>query len=314
MRLLKMFFGKIFWLGLIVILLSCIVDMKWGGTFWVSIIVNCASTVGIAVMLGAIFDFSRNSEEFIGFMSDIIKRTMITKDFLEELTDEEKKNVLETVVIPSNSYLKKYSSINNYYQKAIDAFVDLGKTPFKTNLTINIIAKIENNTVVCEGNVSYRRYRVGDKYKPIITTFERTDSAMQNNYILLPDGTRYDLKPSEDVEVIEQDELQQEKILKKFITNVPDEYNEFPYITICREIKEVGCDHWINFNWSSLTACDGICFELHCLDGLIIKEHKVFDNPKLYEINLNTQEDKINIVSTSWLNEYTGFSVIVAKK
>ena len=137
MKLLKLFFGKFFWWGLILILGSCILDMTFGEGFWKEVVVSSVSTFGVALMLGAIFDFSRNTEEFTGFISGIIRETMITKDFLGTLTDEEKKNVLKTVVIPRNSELKKYCSINNYYERTIDNFIDLGEKPFKTNLTIN---------------------------------------------------------------------------------------------------------------------------------------------------------------------------------
>ncbi len=95
---------------------------------------------------------------------------------------------------------------------------------------------------------------------------------------------------------------------------VADNLKEYLYITLCKDIKEIGYNHWIVFNWSSLTPCDGISFELQCMDGLIIKEYKVFDNPKLYKINPNDNKDKIDIISTSWLNEYTGFTITISKK
>ena len=63
-----------------------------------------------------------------------------------------------------------------------------------------------------------------------------------------------------------------------------------------------------------MTPCDGITFELQCLDGLIVKEYKVFDNPKLYEITVNQEKDRITILSSGWLNEYTGFTILISKK
>ncbi len=59
------------------------------------------------------------------------------------------------MVTPTNSQLEQCSPINHYYKKSIDSFIELYNRPFKTNLTIHLIARIENNVVVCEGNVSY---------------------------------------------------------------------------------------------------------------------------------------------------------------
>lgn len=313
-KIFKRFFGKFFWIGIIVILVAGIIELTAEKCFVANLFVSVLSTVGVALLLGAIFDFSKNSEEFISFMSDIIKRIIITKDFLGTLTKEEQKNILELVVTPTDVQLEQCSSINQYYKKSINSFIDLYNRPFKTNLTINLIAKIENDIVICEGSLSYRRYKVGEKYKSIETSFERIDSAILNTYILLPDGSRRDLREDDDIEVKSKDELQEEKVGKKYMTNIPEEYNQYPYITLCKDIKEIGHDHWITFNWTSLTPCDGISFELYCIDDLVIKEHKVFDNPKLYETNVNVEKNKINILSNSWLNEYTGFTITISKK
>lgn len=132
--------------------------------------------------------------------------------------------------------------------------------------------------------------------------------------MFFPQLVRHNLVENDDIDVKKSDDLKMEKIGKMYITNISDKFNHCPYITLCKEIEETGYDHWTVFNWSSLTPCDGICFELHCLDNLIIKEYKVFDNPRLYEININSGKDKINIVSSSWLNEYTGFTLTISKK
>ena len=169
----KLIFGKYFSIGIILILIASILNIKVNDCFFIQIIENCLSTIGVALLLGSIFDFSKNTEDFIQFMSNIIKRIIVTKEFLTELTDEEKKNILELVITPTNTQLEECSSINHYYKKSIESFIDLYNIPFKTNLTIHLVAKIEEGIVVCEGNVSYRRYKVGNDYKPIVTSFEK---------------------------------------------------------------------------------------------------------------------------------------------
>lgn len=312
-NILKKFFSQYILLGIIVILLANIINNYFIDCFWKNVIVNSLSTVGIALTIGSIFDFSKNTNEFTSFISNILKKIIITKDFLGELTNEEKKNVLELLIVPTDSQIEECSSIETFYKKSIENFVDLYNREFKTNLNIHVTAYVENGIVVCRGNISHRRYKINERYHPIETNFEKTDSEMTNSYILLPSGERIDLKENEDIDVKGESELKHEKLGKKYLTNIPEQINNFPYITLYKEIKEVGYDHWTVLNWSSLTPCDGISFELQCMDGLIVKEYKVFDNPKLYEITTNSKKDKINILSSGWLNEYTGFTILISK-
>lgn len=313
-KFLKNFFSRYLLYGIICILISAIIDSYFNDCLLKSIITNTLSTFGIALAMGSIFDFSINSDSFTSFVSGILKKIIITKDFLAELKQEEKKNVLELLITPTDKQIEECSSIDTYYKKSIDSFVNLYSQQFKTNLNIYVTAKMENGVVVCVGSVTHRRYKINGRYQPIETNFEKTDSKMSNTYILLPNGDRVDLKENEDIEVKNQAELKCEKIGKKYMTIIPETYNIYDYITLYKEIKEVGYDHWNVFNWSSLTPCDGITFELQCLDGLIVKEYKVFDNPKLYEITVNQEKDRITILSSGWLNEYTGFTILISKK
>lgn len=312
-KFLKKFFSQFILYGVILIFVANIIDNHYDDSFWKNVLIDTLSTIGIALAIGSIFDFSKNSSEFTNFVSGILKKIIITKDFLGELKNEEKKNVLELLIVPTDGQMEECSSIETYYKKSINTFMNLYNQQFKTNLNIHVTAKIENGVVVCCGSVSHRRYKINGRYQPIETNFEKDNCEMLNSYILLPTGDRVDLKENEDIEVKNQSELKQEKIGKKYLTIIPEKYNKYPYVTLYKEIKEIGYDHWTIFNWSSLTPCDGISFELQCMDGLIVKEYKVFDNPKLYEITLNETRDKINILSSGWLNEYTGFTLTISK-
>ena len=116
LKLFKMFFGKIFLWGIVAILVSCIISLKFDDIFWVKIFADLISTVGVALMIGSIFDFSRNTEEFTSFVSGILKKIIVTKEFLGELENDKKKGVLELLVTPTNSQIEQYSSINQYYK------------------------------------------------------------------------------------------------------------------------------------------------------------------------------------------------------
>lgn len=65
MKFFKRFFNKYFVIGFIIILFSIIFDLKLPDCFWKLTIVNALNTIGVALLIGSIFDFSKNSDDFM---------------------------------------------------------------------------------------------------------------------------------------------------------------------------------------------------------------------------------------------------------
>lgn len=310
----KLFFTKYTIWGTAIILISIIIDLcNSNNLFWLDVLKNGLSTFGCALLVGAIFDFSKNSEAFTIFVSNILRDIVISKEFLNVMSEEEKKNSLELILKPTNLQIEQCSSIDLYYKKSIDTFMNLYKTPFKTDLVINIRILKENGRVVAKGDMTHKIYKVNGEYQPIITTFERDDCKILDSYIILPTGNKVKLesdyvKETNDKNVIDENG----EIARKYETIIPRDYCEYQFLTVCREIFEPGNDHWINFHWLSLTICDGIYFKLICEAGISIKDYLVFDNKKCYDIEVNSEKDEIIIISTNWLNSYSGFTITVS--
>lgn len=310
----RLFFTKYTIWGVVIILVSVIIDLcNTDNIFWVDVIKNGFSTFGCALLVGAIFDFSQNSEAFTIFVSNILRNIVISKEFLNVMSEEEKKNSLELILKPTNLQIEQCSSIDLYYKKSIDTFMDLYTTPFKTDLIINIRILKDNGRLVAKGDMTHKIYKVNGEYQPINTTFERDDCKILDSYIILPTGNKVKLE-SDSVKVTnDKNEIDENgEIARKYVTIIPSEYCEYPFLTVCREIFEPGNDHWINFHWLSLTICDGIYFKLTCDNGITIKDHLVFDNKKCYDIEVSSDKDMITIISTNWLNSYSGFTVTVS--
>ncbi len=77
--------------------------------------VSVLQTVGIAFMLGTIFDFSKNSEGFIEFISKILADIVIGKSFLSQLEDDGKKDALSLILRPTTKQIIQYSRIEDYF-------------------------------------------------------------------------------------------------------------------------------------------------------------------------------------------------------
>lgn len=126
----KYFFGKYFWIGIVIILFACIIELIGPHTFGsenvdrvsaftTDISISILKTIGIAVMLGAIFDYSKTTDSFMDFVSKILSDIIIGKTFLSKLGDEEKKDALALILRPSENQITQYSRIEDYFQRKI---------------------------------------------------------------------------------------------------------------------------------------------------------------------------------------------------
>lgn len=88
--------------------------------FALKILVSILQTVGIAFMLGAIFDFSKNTEGFINFISKILADIVVGKSFLSKLENNGKRDALKLILRPTTNQIIQYSRIEDYFQKKIN--------------------------------------------------------------------------------------------------------------------------------------------------------------------------------------------------
>lgn len=305
------FFSKYFVIGMILILIAIIVDQWQYECFIIDILKNALQTVGIALLIGSIFDFSKNTKGFLDLVTGILYQIVISKDFLVKMSQEDKRQALELILRPSSEQLEKCGNIDDYFKKGIDNSMGMFETDFKTNLVISAEAKKENGVVVVSGVMTNRVYRIRDEYDAIYTTFEKGESEILNTVIIHPEGEENSVIGENNVSVPRKEG---EQIGKKYQLDIPEELQKYPYLTIKREFKEPGHDHWTNFHWTSLTPCDGIVFNIKCEEGLIVKDYLIFDDKKLYNAYLSEDKRNLQIISINWLNRFTGFTMTISEK
>lgn len=296
-------FSKFSVIGSGLILLSIIIDLNDFGYFFVAVVTNFMQTVGVALLIGSIFDFSKNSEEFMVFVSNILKDIIVSKNFLQGLEDKEKKKALQMILTPSGNQLEQCSDIQMYFKKKIDDTMEIFHTNFKTNLVVNAEARKVNDIVQVFATLSYRVYKIEDKYAPIMTTFERSECNVGRSYIISPDG----VKEIKDQNITQEGVTISPTNVKVYSYEIPEELYKYPYLTIKKEVIEKGYDHWTNFHWNTLTPSDGITFNIRCFDDLHIKEYFIFDSEDLYNVTESADKTSIDIISTSWLDKHSGF-------
>ena len=308
MKFFRRFFNKFFVIGFITILISIIIDLSINDCIIKMIIVNLSNTIGIALLIGSIFDFSKNSNDFMDFVSSILKDIIVSKNFLKGLEDKEKKKALEMVLTPSGNQLEQCSDIQMYFQRKIDETMEIFHTNFKTNLVVNAEIRKLDGIVQTFITLTYRVYKIEDKYFPLITTFEKEDCNVEKSYIISPEG----VKEISEKDVTSTDEDISPINVKTYSYEIPEELYKYPYLTIKKTVIEKGYNHWTNFHWNTLTPTDGITFTLKCYDELHIKEYFIFDSEEFYNITEADDKTSIDIISTLWLDKHSGFVFTVS--
>lgn len=242
------------------------------------------------------------------FVSSILKDIIVSKNFLKGLEDKEKKKALEMVLTPSGNQLEQCSDIQMYFQRKIDETMEIFHTNFKTNLVVNAEIRKLDGIVQTFITLTYRVYKIEDKYFPLITTFEKEDCNVEKSYIISPEG----VKEISEKDVTSTDEDISPINVKTYSYEIPEELYKYPYLTIKKTVIEKGYNHWTNFHWNTLTPTDGITFTLKCYDELHIKEYFIFDSEEFYNVTEADDKTSIDIISTLWLDKHSGFVFTVS--
>lgn len=314
------FFTGWFFLGIILVLISIGISMYFDKVnvehwayefrFAATIIANIFSTVGIALFVGCIFDFSKNSEAFIGFVSNILSDIVVSKKFLSTLSTKDKEQALRLILKPMDSQIDQYANINALFEKKVQEAMTMFDTNFKANVVLNVEAKLENGKVCCYTTVTYTIYRINNKFESLKVYFEKENSESSDVKIISPLGEK-SIKKEENTSKQKVEIGGVKYDYYNFI--IPQEYNQFDHLTIKRTTKEPGEDHWIDYIWQTITPYEGVTCSIKCFDGLTIKHYMIFDNKAYYHIESSEDKTKLEITSSQWLDSNTGFSVVIAK-
>lgn len=309
------FFTIWFWLGLVLMLTSLVIPAVFDPNKLntvlkkaVDIFAGLLSSIGIALLVGCIFDFSKNSEAFMAFVSKLLSDIIVSKKFLTSLGNSDKKAAMKLILQPSDRQVEQYSNVNEYFKKKIDDNMRMFDTNFKTNLRLNVEAKRdEKGRVYCESLLTYHIYKVREEFEPIKLIIEEgTNGKRPEIKIISDDGEHPILENNLEATADSNNNC------STYMLKIPDKLQEKDHLTIQYKITETGKDHWMNYHWKTITPCEGILFYIRCLDDLVIKDHMIFDNDKYYHTDLANDKKSLNIVSSQWLECDTGFYVTVA--
>jgi len=277
---------------------------------------------GIALIIAYIFTFVSSTHNFIEFIRDKLINIMITKDFLDRLSNDERQQMLKTILKPNKEISSVYAGINDYFNKYITKSLSLFKTHFRGSYTLNAVARIDEvrNVVCIDVQIGYRMYKVFGEFERLNVGFEDENVEEEPLEVYSPDGTKHSVSST----ALSKSELSSKEtdtdfrndpsLVKGSLAILPDELKRHDYLDIRRKITEYGNDHWHLFTLRTTQPCDKFSIHLTCEGDLMIKKYIPFGKINSFNIDCQKENKVISIFCNEWMEAGLGVAVLIAKR
>ena len=316
----KLFFWY-FLIGLILIIFHVVYSKEinlllinypsWQKLF--NIFISIISILGPSLVVASLFSYSIETKDFINYIIDKVEKVMIKKEFFDRLDNIEKKETMKKLLTPSDEKFKIFSIYKNYLEERITKSMSSLDFPVKSHFSIEVDARIENNMVCFEETIYHRVYKGKNGFDPIEYGLCESDNKFEFISLqFIPRNGKYIQIEKKEMNVTRVEEESGHKWLI-YCYNIPKSI-ETDYISVIIKTKEYGCDHWQMYSYKTIYPSEGMKVKINCDDGLIIKEHLIFDNDKNYICNFSEDKRKIEISTDRWISSGNGINVLVARK
>jgi len=316
-----MFFDIYFLIGLFLILLFVIYDTELKSLLnnylyiqkFLNIISSVICILGPSLIVASIFTFSIESNSFINYIIDKIEKTMIKKEFLDSLSDDQKREALRRILKPSDEKYQLFNNIKNYFEETLTQMISLFDYSFKSHCTIDVNAMVKDNKVYFEETICQRLYK--GKNGIFRIEFGIDEGVLEPGFSCV----QYTPQNGESIQLSKEDfkiKKDDEESGYKWITYTYDipKSVETDFISVILKFQTYGQDHWQLYSYKTMIPSDGIKASINCSNDLIIKEYLVFDYNKNYSCCISNDKKRLEISTSQWISPGDGFSVLVARE
>lgn len=303
----KRYFLNYFWLSIVLILLSILIKKSDNGIYC-EVLASLFETLGMAAFVAALFNFTIETTDFIDKIKEILERIVIKKNFLNNMNEESKKEVLHNILKPTDEELKKYSNIEDYYKYYVNQTLSVSSKNVRSNYNINIKADFDKITqkIYTEGTYSYRLYPSNAGFEPITILLKEDILTTCDVIVNMPNGERKRFDFDKDI----KSKFKDREDAKVATIDIKEFTEKFEHLDIELRIKEYGSDHWMFVFFKAEQPTDGFNFTLNVSEPITIKLFNVFDVGHNYHID---KTDKtLHIGCYQWINEGAGLSSIIS--
>ena len=309
----RKFFHRYFWIGLIILLTAVIINnYKIEHNIFLKIFIESYQTIGIAVIVAAIFTYASGTSEFIEQIRKLLEDIIVKRNFLRNIDFESKMDALKSLVKPSTKQKYIYCNIESYYEFYLTQTMTISKKSVRSNYHINCRAYLDKgkNKIGVDSTYSYRLYRTHEGFEKITIGFheEGSDTILHYLSVNVPNGKRERFE-NDQIEFIAKSEGGEKN--RKASIEVNQIAENHDRLDIELKVTEYGYDHWMMFKFKALQPTDGFQFHLHCDDDIGIREHCVFVVGSTYFVDKESKYD-LSISCNQWINEGSGLTVLLA--
>jgi len=319
MKKIKNFFKSMLFVGIIVVLSGVILRLIIYNLLkddlyqiTIEILSNAALTIGVGLIIGYVMDLTKNSNEYICYIEDRLKNTIVSRDFISSLNQNDKSEIVEKCLTNNSTH----SLLSEYARCKAEKINDVCQGHLRTNIDYITTATKTGNKVKMYTVMSYKIYKVNDSYQEITHIFNQNTAKIISIKITNNSREVYEF-PTNMLSLSPVKKNQTETAFKNSIS-IPDHLKNETSLLIECIVEEYGYDHWAQLTWMSLYPTNGISYRIICNDNLIIKDHMIFDDPNgLFSIHTekNNQNQIIYfaISCNEWTDPYTGFALVVSE-
>lgn len=316
LQLIKKFFLNYIWIGIVLLLLSIILELLYPAAsrhFFINLLILIFNYVGIAIIVSAIFSYASGTSQFMDQIKSLLETIVIKRNFLNNIDPNSKKDVLKTLLQPSTAESNNYPNIGNYYGHFIEKALDIRKKNVRSNYMVNALVFFdeEHRKIAIDSRYSYRLYPSIDGYGDVTVGFEESlDGPCQCSLLSIsaPDGYRF---KKENLEFIEDTNEGKTCKVSKTKINQDPKLKHCNHLDVDLNVKEYGGDHWALLSFKALQPTDGFKFYLRCSEDIIVKDFCVFVVGAKYDVIESTDKKEITISCNQWINEGSGLSILI---
>lgn len=280
--------------------------------FLIKILANLSQAIGCSIFVGNIFTFILGTNQFISYVREKLINIVLSKEFVTTLNQEEQKKLLKLVLKPKVETSNTYSGINDYFNQYVEDSIMLFDESFRGHMVLDATASFntEKNRIQVHFDIEYVVYKACAKFDPIPLYLEEEDFEHIRTIIRGPDNVEKilsgeEVKTSNDVSEVPT-------MKKKYIMEIPDEFNNSNQINISRRIIEYGNDHWQVFSYKTIKACDRLTLILRCEDDIVVRLCHTYGVQQKFSIE--KEDKKVKVIFNDWLNPGFGVNILLARE
>lgn len=311
---LRKFFMNYVWLGIVLILTAIVLDLEYpNAKLPLSILIKYIESVGLAILVAAVFTFASGTSEFIGHIRQLLQDIVLSRKFLGNIDADSKREALRALIRPSDEEQRIYSNVEDYYDTYIQQTMSISKKCVRSNYHIHCRVWYDEikGKVISQETATYRLYPTKDGFNDIKLAFtdipEDEVPVCDHLIIRAPNGDVGREEPWK-LQKTERDD----GIFYMAAYSLKEIGDGCPHLDIEIRTHSNEHDHWAALGFQASQPTDGFRYHVQCENDITIQSVHTYSHGSHLEADKGSNKEMF-VRCNQWLNEGAGLTVIVSR-